>query len=203
MTCGSSSCREHIKNSLTEVSQLPVLDCGTTFHSHYGGQDWPSTPSDNLWNLTYLATETFSDSTEFMGAIQTNLSIYKSSWKLQVKQFADLYWTGTAVKTWYRVQYRCLPSADCHAIASAWLSAPSYNSIYGLQTSGQINLTKGPILPSVLWHCWLGARKSIQPVKIKWCGVGVVICLERGADCLHMVQLMPLPSPNPIVTCLI
>jgi len=22
----------------------------------------------------------------------------------------------------------------------------------------------------------------------------VVICLERGADCLHMVQLMPLPS---------
>ena len=28
--------------------------------------------------------------------------------------------------------------------------------------------------------------------KIKWWGVGVVICLERGADCLHMVQLMPL-----------
>jgi len=25
----------------------------------------------------------------------------------------------------------------------------------------------------------------------------VVICLERGADCLHMVQLMPLLSPNP------
>ena len=25
----------------------------------------------------------------------------------------------------------------------------------------------------------------------------MVICLEQGADCLHMVQLMPLPSPNP------
>jgi len=25
----------------------------------------------------------------------------------------------------------------------------------------------------------------------------VVICLERGADCLHVVQLMPLPSQNP------
>jgi len=25
-----------------------------------------------------------------------------------------------------------------------------------------------------------------------WGGVGVVICLEWGADCLHMVQLMPL-----------
>jgi len=40
---------------------------------------------------------------------------------------------------------------------------------------------------SVLWHCWLGVRKSIRPVKIEWWGVGVVICLERGADCLHMV----------------
>ena len=28
--------------------------------------------------------------------------------------------------------------------------------------------------------------------KTEWWGVGVVICLERGAD-LHMVQLMPLP----------
>ena len=28
----------------------------------------------------------------------------------------------------------------------------------------------------------------------------MVICLERGADCLHMVQLMPLPSQNLIQT---
>jgi len=28
--------------------------------------------------------------------------------------------------------------------------------------------------------------------KTEWWGVGVVICLERGAD-LHMAQLMPLP----------
>jgi len=27
--------------------------------------------------------------------------------------------------------------------------------------------------------------------------VGVVICLERGADCLHMVQLMPLHPKTP------
>jgi len=25
----------------------------------------------------------------------------------------------------------------------------------------------------------------------------MVICLERGADCLHMVHLMPLPYQNP------
>jgi len=28
--------------------------------------------------------------------------------------------------------------------------------------------------------------------KTEWCGTGVVICLEQGAD-LHMVQLMPVP----------
>jgi len=60
-------------------------------------------------------------------------------------------------------------------------------------------------LPSVLWHSWLGVRKIIRPVKIEWWGVGVVICLQRGADCLHMVQLIPcipkrhhlLPQFNP------
>jgi len=31
----------------------------------------------------------------------------------------------------------------------------------------------------------------------------VVICLEQGADCLLMVLLMPLPSQNPIISCLI
>ena len=43
-----------------------------------------------------------------------------------------------------------------------------------------------------LIYCCLGIRKSIRPIKIEWWGVGVVICLERGADCSHMVQLMPL-----------
>jgi len=36
----------------------------------------------------------------------------------------------------------------------------------------------------------------MRSVKIERWGVGVVICLEQGADCLHMVQLMPLPSEN-------
>ena len=45
---------------------------------------------------------------------------------------------------------------------------------------------------AVLWRCWSGGRKGIRPVKTEWWGVGVVICLEWGAD-LHMTQLMPLP----------
>ena len=47
-------------------------------------------------------------------------------------------------------------------------------------------------LLSVLWCCRLGGRKGIWPVKTEWWGVGVIICLEQGAD-LHMAQLMPLP----------
>ena len=31
----------------------------------------------------------------------------------------------------------------------------------------------------------------------------MVVCLEQGADCLHMVQLMPRPSYNPIISCFI
>ena len=58
-------------------------------------------------------------------------------------------------------------------------------------------------MPSVLWHCWFHVRKSIRPVKIDWWGVDVVICLQQGADCLHMVQLMVLSSQNPIISCLI
>jgi len=38
----------------------------------------------------------------------------------------------------------------------------------------------------------LGGRKGIQPVKTKWWGAGMVICLERVAD-LHIAQLMPPP----------
>ena len=47
--------------------------------------------------------------------------------------------------------------------------------------------------------CWLGVRKSIRPVKIELFGVGVVMSvhLEHGADCLHMVQLMPLHPQTP------
>ena len=48
------------------------------------------------------------------------------------------------------------------------------------------------LVHSVLWRCWLGGRKGIQPVKNWVVGCCMVICLERGVD-LYMAQLMPLP----------
>ena len=49
-----------------------------------------------------------------------------------------------------------------------------------------------PGLPSVLWCCWLGGRKGIQPVK-KLSGE-VPVWLSVWSEVLtHMAQLMPLP----------
>jgi len=40
---------------------------------------------------------------------------------------------------------------------------------------------------------WVGRQEGHPACKKReWWGVGVVICLERGAD-LHTAQLMPLP----------
>ena len=72
---------------------------------------------------------------------------------------------------------------------------------------------------AVKWVCvclvWAGGASSALTLlvgrhdheehptcKIKWWGVSVVICLERGADCLHTVQLRRLSSQNPIISCL-
>ena len=41
-TCGSWLCRELTINSVTGVSQQPVLDCGTIFHLDYGGLSFDS-----------------------------------------------------------------------------------------------------------------------------------------------------------------
>ena len=53
------------------------------------------------------------------------------------------------------------------------------------------------LVPPVLWYCWLGGRKGIQPQFFtEWWDAGMVICLERVAD-LHVAQLMPLPLTVP------
>jgi len=90
----------------------------------------------------------------------------------------------------YSVGLRTTPTWGTHVhnnvsnVASTWLTSScttQFNS-YWLMMS----------IPSVLWHCWLGGRKGVRPVKNWVVGTGMVICLEWGAD-LHTAQLMPLP----------
>ena len=87
----------------------------------------------------------------------------------------------------------CCVSAFRSSLFCSWFSSNSVFCIFIF-----INY-----VPSVLWRCCLGVRKSIRPVKIEWWGASVVICLERGADRLHVVPLMLPPSQNPIISCLI
>jgi len=47
-----------------------------------------------------------------------------------------------------------------------------------------------------LLTCYLSVH-LIYPACKKLSDVGVVVCLQRGADCLHMVQLMPLHFKTP------
>jgi len=54
-------------------------------------------------------------------------------------------------------------------------------------------------LPSVLLRSLLVGRKGVWPVKTEWRGIGMVICLEQGANDLHMVQLMPLPPQHLLI----
>jgi len=52
-------------------------------------------------------------------------------------------------------------------------------------------------MSSVLWHCWLGARKSTRPVNIEWC--------LSGARC-RLFACGPADasaSQNPVISCLI
>jgi len=91
------------------------------------------------------------------------------------------------------VTYLFLQRPDC--VVFTWFTMLLFLASFAF--SAWKNTPKSLKLPSVLWHCWLSVREIIRTVKIEWSGVGVVIYLERAADCLHMVQLMPLPSQNP------
>ena len=90
---------------------------------------------------------------------------------------------------------RSVPEETVTHSHTSWSS----NSIYQFPPSTTIHsiLIVQFMCLTVLWHCWLGARKSIWPVKIKWWGVGVVICLERDTDCLHNGPADATASQNP------
>ena len=45
--------------------------------------------------------------------------------------------------------------------------------------------------------CVVGRQEEHLAAKIQWRGVGAAICLQRSADCLQMVQLMPLHPKTP------
>jgi len=55
-------------------------------------------------------------------------------------------------------------------------------------------------LPSVLWHCWLSVRKSIQPIKIEWWDTGGYL---SGARCKWFAYGPADATTTRIVSCFI
>ena len=99
---------------------------------------------------------------------------------------ASFIWSRSHCHQDWSVSTEQPTSAICYVYLISWnLSGSCSVILSALALMGD--------LPPVHWRCWLGGRKGIEPVKTEWWGAGVVICLERGADCLHMAQLMPLP----------
>ena len=88
--------------------------------------------------------------------------------------------------TKYMVQ--CLPRMPCWLQTACWISKLKKISISDKYYTSY--------LPSVLWHCWLGIRKSTQPVK-KW----VMMCWHgyRSAARCRWFAYSPadaIPSPR-------
>ena len=118
---------------------------------------------------------------------------------------APVQWGLSCSRSWWQERGRATSTSDCgtrepaagtQSLRCSECACPCYSA-----ATIDLNVSTWLQCPSVLWHCRFGGRESIWSVKIKWWGVGVVICLEQGADCLYTVQLMPLPSQN--VSCLI
>jgi len=86
----------------------------------------------------------------------------------------------------YSTSWRCSTRGSPSLSLSQWPSTSV--SCWVLLTALSLYMCHSQLI-----HCWLGGRRSIWPVKNEWWGAGVVICLERDANDLHIVQLMPLP----------
>ena len=82
----------------------------------------------------------------------------------------------------------------------------SKHSLTDLPTTSLVFFYKSVIFKNILlliryclqcFDTWLDIRKSIWPVKIEWWHVGVVICLERGADfCIWSTWCHCIPKPH-------
>ena len=98
------------------------------------------------------------------------------------------YWADLQSVQGFRYYDSIAPNAKCQRVLVLSLS--------GLCLCYLVRWTKLFSMPSMIWYCWLGGRNGIWPAETEWWGTGMVICLERGANDLHMVQLMPPPFPQ-------
>ena len=190
---------------------------------HINNQRWRVTSEDTALSRYQSTWIVRSQSAHWIVFLLSSLLPHRTAASYRPKRvgYVDALHTHTHAETvwWMRPGRRSVLAwprvsdprlTHCHAVATSLsrfqLSAELISRPRGSATANVGKLT--PVNISLTLQCsdtvgCLGVRKSIRPVKTEWWGVGVVVCLERGADCLRMVQLMPQPSPNPIISCLI
>ena len=143
----------------------------------YGGQMFTAV-GPLTWNLRPKRLCNFSPST----------SVFDCLLKIFLFLRVLVYSALEALMTMHYINLRCTLHYIHHAIFSTVFSRRT--AIGGWHWTIPCLLYRS--VPSMLWCCWLGGRKGIQPVKNWVFGCWQGICLERGAD-LHIAQLMPLP----------
>ena len=100
---------KHCEGKVVYTNNKIEAVCNENIHDHtsvtaaaqFVGRDLPSTPSHNLQDLIYLATEALSDSTELKGAIQINLSVCLSDGH-----------AGSAIKVLVAIHYSVLDARN-------------------------------------------------------------------------------------------
>ena len=88
----------------------------------------------------------------------------------------------------------CIHSSYRGAVGSMFLVLPSFFAYIYLCVCAS-EWAHSPTVDFSYFYFFVAVTSN--HVKIEWWGVGVVVCLEQGADCLHMVQLMPLHPRTP------
>ena len=142
--------------------------------------------SINLWNkLTTLVAvntplkkqkhrQSLKFGTKFSGEVPLFLELPKFHYNVKSEKpmaaVKNCKQQSTAASAW-KISLICSASLTKLQLVT---ETPDHNIHYSC-------ISKNISTPSVLWHCWLGVRKSIQPVRVNvmrcWCG-----CLP-GARC--------------------
>ena len=81
-------------------------------------------------------------------------------------------------------------------MADSWKRATSLRIKLSISTDRHVQVYTSMFLSKTAF----GALTLLVGRQEEWWDARVVICLERGADCLHMVQLTPLPSQNTVIS---
>jgi len=88
------------------------------------------------------------------------------------------FWDGT----WHQLDHM---QTICTLILT-----DNHTNTSSLSFTGRMLFQPRPVykLHSVLWHCWLGDRKSIWPVNIAWRSIGVVVVVVQLNHLIMQIQ---------------